>query len=142
MVAFAVSVKNRVKRSCYRPYAAHSRKCPAVSPAKNYRTKGENVRADGAESYSIRKEETMSALDYVIKRHLTTCQKIDLSMPCNCGRDEAAAELAQLRASLDAARIQAWQEIEDWARSNGFVLIAERAGYLKNAAVSPAKEKP
>ena len=28
---------------------------------------------------------------------------------------------------------QAWQEIEDWARSAGFVLVAERAGYIKAA---------
>jgi hypothetical protein len=31
---------------------------------------------------------------------------------------------------------QTWQEIEDWARSAGFVLIAERASYMKAAQQS------
>mgnify|MGYP001560176232 CR=1 FL=1 len=45
--------------------------------------------------------------------------------------DDAEIQYKNIRKK---ARVDAWQEIEDWAISNGFILIAERAKYLKNSA--------
>jgi hypothetical protein len=47
---------------------------------------------------------------------------------------ECKAQLTALRAAAEHTREQAWQEIEDWAMNAGFVLVAERARYMKNAA--------
>lgn len=47
--------------------------------------------------------------------------------------DEALADYINLKRD-------AWQDIEDWALSAGFVLIAERARYMKSA--QPRMKKP
>jgi flagellar motility protein MotE (MotC chaperone) len=51
--------------------------------------------------------------------------------------DERTDEIIELKARIEkleaVAEVKAWQEIEDWAMSNGFVLIAERAKYIKNS---------